>query len=392
MLAIASSLLAIHVAVADPSGPVLCLVLPSGHAGSDWSAAVELAGMRLGDAGCEATAELTATRGCWRLTVHTPDGAVLRPADRFPVPSTEDEREALVWLIHSLLHPVKGLLASGDTSSEPQATVVLEASVREPPPAPPAPVPPGPTPAPPAPLDPPIPDSPRDPPDRSTPDSPLPASTSPKSRILEVVPPEPAPAVAEPAASEPDRALGPQRLPVLFAEIGTSLASRGGSTDSVAYRATFGWVSRGRHLRCGIAADLPTTYAVDVLGRTRTMDAREIRAGAWWRPGGLVGAVGGGLVGLSWRTFIEDGAEIDARVTPMLGLEGGFSLSFGSRWSVLLEPRLHVGRDLVDTAMTVDGVSAGPLDPWLRGMSLGLLVVFPVNWADPATRFVPLFH
>jgi hypothetical protein len=101
------------------------VALPPTESPRDWAPILALGGMELARAGTVPTVRLEVTPKGWRIVVHDDAGGVL--ALDVAAPRSNDEREDVVWLAKSLLHPARSGLAQApatDASTQVEAGAV----------------------------------------------------------------------------------------------------------------------------------------------------------------------------------------------------------------------------------------------------------------------------
>lgn len=328
--------------------------LPGGEAVADWSAAFAMAGLSLGPpGGDEGWVVLSDVGEGWLLRVEDRSGRVHElPVDR---PTTAQEREDLVWLSVSLLHPAARPSRWEPTpaprpSPAPAPEPVLEADpAPEPEPEPEA----SPTPRrPPGPMPDPAPEPERGPAPEPEPDSeptPEPApEPTPRSDPLPDPDPEPTPAPAAAATPElPPAPADPSLAPAwdgrkvrVWLTLGNAVTVPIASTPSVEFRLDSGLDFRNRfRVGLGLGGTAPSYFYVPY-GSDR-VSSTEFHAMAYGTLGPKRRLLLGGGAGFRLFQIEGDGGGEQFNVNgTSISIPGVGSTEFISSLNLRLEARL----------------------------------------------------
>jgi hypothetical protein len=369
--------------------------LPPGENPANWAEALELAKLAAGPPGNGAWVQIENHGDTWLLRVRDGNGKIEETA--VPPPTTQQEREDLLWLARSLLHIPAGQTSWDDVPIPAGQPVVVAAAT---PPPPPAPVVVAPPPAPPV------------------------ASATPKTTKKVVkkadTPPAPDPWAASPAGSPPpgDGTVWSGAPPATTTGAGTPASPDGAkvvasapTTDTgpktipnpdkpapdkpaaaapppaehtatvataprgwvvvgpvVGLRADIatvpglevaGGVRAGDHVRIGVALDAAPSRALTAVDSDAGMGAVNISAGLSWVFREGVTPVAGVAAGLSVRSYRSEDAPLDSNLIPFAGAQVGVEIPI--RGSLGLLPWGGVRVDLRETTFDVGGVDAGVL-------------------------------
>jgi hypothetical protein len=307
--------------------------LPSAEPVEPWRAPMELAGFEPGPVGDEtAGVRATAVEGVgWRVSVRDEHGGVR--VLWIPFPRTEADREALIWLLDSLVRPVGAPIRPAPrpevrvehvAGPVPEPTQPIESwtitIVREPPPPP------------------------------------LEPEPQPEPE------PEPAPEpIAEAPPDDPDVRVVAGGGGALREGLGPSATARLAAERDLGER-PFASISVAHGFRRTVA----------VLDSTREATRWEAEAGVGWTLPGPMAPRLHGTAGAARVGFLQDGEHVGWRVVPRLALAASADLAVAP--GLALRPRVGASSDLLGVLVSIDGEARGVLSPFALGADLSLVV------------------
>jgi hypothetical protein len=393
-LALAAGLL-----LALPARAAVPVVLPAGEDPAAWQDALGLAGMTVGPPGAGASVELVVRAGAWLLRVKDASGR-LQEVSVAP-PHTAQEREDVLWLAQSLLHPLSGgstwadvgaapgrappappvPSASPTAAPAPSAVTTPPRSAAASPPAAPAasaisgapprsaPVASVQTPPPPAggavapPASAPGPGAPAVPPPGTTPSSTPPPATTTAPAPTAAAPTAAAPTAAAPVPT-PSGAAHPTR-PAPWGLLGVGVGWRADAALAPGVRGA-GGIAIGRHLRLGLGADWMPERGLTDLGPGRHVGAVDLMGGLGWTFTERLAPTATVTGGVSIRSYLQDELELLVAPVPLVGMV--VSLEVPLAGPLLLSPFVAANADLRGTDVLLGDTDAGTLSPFeVRG-------------------------